>query len=320
MGAPAAPGKGARTVTHRILLSFVLLLLAPASAQAAACCVGSTSNFGGRLGPCEWAGGGVGLSGEAAFGHWSRAGSFKLMRADRSETARLTLGGMVRFDRVAQMAVTVPFLLQHRRIAGVDDLGGGPGDTVVTFRFEPMPERYGATAPPSVTFQLATSIPTGIPTEAVDGTARATGSGYLTLLPRVGLQRAFLKGSLAVELEVGFSLPRPGDEQVVLPGAPWMAMASASWFVNRKVTLGVSSGLRGLTPGFVGGRSVGPGSVSPWIALGPAFQIGPGRLTLGVSTGVPLPGLGSNEEARLGVSVGYTLVSRRPLSPRSPGS
>lgn len=297
--------------TRLIPILAVFLISTPAVASAAACCVGSTSNFGGRLGPCEWVGGGIALGGDVGFGHWSRAGAFRPVGSDRAVSGRTTLGGMFRFDKVAQMAVTVPLVLQYRRIAGTGHVGGGPGDTVLTFRFEPMPDRYGPTARPSVTFQLATAFPTGIPTDAADNPALATGTGYLTLLPRVGLQRAFTKGALLVEAELGLSVPRPGDPTATTPGAPWIVLASGSWFVRQTLTVTGSSGLRGTGPGFLKGRFAGHGTVAPWVSAGAAVKLGPGRLTVGLSSSVPLPGLGASEEARVGVNLGYTLVSKR---------
>ena len=102
-----------------------------------------------------------------------------------------------------------------------------------------------------------------------------------------------------------------GDPTATTPGAPWIVLASGSWFVRRSLTLTASSGLRGTGPGFVKGRAAGQGTVAPWASAGAAVKLGPGRLTVGVSSSVPLPGLGASEEARVALNLGYTLVSKR---------
>lgn len=296
-----------------VRLLLVLCLALPGLARAGACCIGSTSGFGGRLGPCEYAGMATAMVGRIGFGTWTSTGRFAPIGSDRDVDVGAVLSGMLRLDRRAQMSVTLPARLQVRRIAGTSYVGGGQGDLTVTARFTPFEDLYGAEQPPVPTFQLGLSLPTGFPVEASSNPAQATGTGHLVVQPRVGIQRWFLGGSVALEVDAGVPIPRPWDPVGKAPGVSWGVSNFGSVFLNRTLTLNGSFGVRGLGPALVGGKPVGTPSMEPWLGVGAAVRLGKGRLTVGVSSSVPVPSLGRSDQAEVTLSVGYTLIRRTPL-------
>ena len=303
-----------------LCLTFLCLAL-PGLARAGACCVGSTSGFGGRLGPCEYAGVATAVVGRIGFGTWTSTGRFAPIGDDRDVDVGAVLSGMLRFDRTTQMSVSLPARLQVRRIAGTSYVGGGQGDLTVTARFTPFEDLYGAEKPPVPTFQLGLSLPTGFPVEASSNPAQATGTGHLVVQPRIGIQRWFLGGSVALEVDAGVPVPRPWDPVGKAPGITWGVSNFGSVFLNRRLTLNGSFGVRGLSPAMVAGTLVGTPSVEPWLGAGAAVKLGKGRLTFGVSSSVPIPNLGRSDQAEVTLSVGYTLIRRTPLpAPARPGA
>jgi len=298
----------------RAALFAVLLLGLPASAQAAACCVGSTTSEAGRLGPCEFFRIGVTTSLDSRVGAWSRSGELR-----GGSDARLThswIGSAaVRPDRRVQVGLSVPFLLQWKRVAGTDGVGGGPGDAMLWALLE-LFEHVPGVGVPLPDFGIAVTLPTGVP--AGEGVAAvgagATGGGHLVFTPSARLGHSGLRGSIFGSGSLGLAVPRPGETKV--PGVAWDFALTGAWFARANLSLSVAGGLRGLTPGRVDGRSAGGPSLEPWLGGGLAIGLKhEGRLTLGLRHSAPVPRLGRSREATVLFSLGVAYVTKRKPLP-----
>lgn len=296
---------------------LVLLLLWPGAAAAAACCVGSTTAEAGRLGPCEFFTVGVATSLEGRLGAWDHAGELRL-GSDARLTHRWSGSAALRPSRTVQLGVVAPFLLQWKRVAGVDGVGGAPGDVLVWASLEPFEDSPVARAAPLPQFGFAVTVPTGVQAEdsAAPVGAGATGSGHVVLLPSLRLGRNRLRGSVFGDAQVGVSLPRPGPLR--MPGVSWGVSLSGAWFARTDLSLSLAAGLRGLGPGLVGDRVAGRPSMEPWLGAGLALSTRrEGRILLGLRHSLPLPAVGRSQEATVLLSFGVAYVTkRRPLPAR----
>lgn len=303
-----------------------MLGLLPAVAQAGACCVGSTTAEGGRLGPCEFLTVGVATSLDARVGSWSRSGELHT-GSDARVTHRWVGSAAVRPDRRVQVGVSVPFLLQWKRVSDVDGLGAGPGDTTIWATLEPFEDTPAPANAPLPDFGFALTLPTGVPVGAGETPvgSGATGSGHLVLTPSFRLGRSGFRGSLFGSASLGLSTPKPGGTKV--PGAAWELALAGAWFARNDLSLSVSGGFRGLTPGVVNGRSAGSPSLEPWLGAGLALATRhEGRVTLGLRHSIPAPGIGRSQEVTVLFTLGVAYVTKRrpmpiggPLEPSSPG-
>ena len=298
-------------------LLFAWVLCASPPAHAAACCVGSTSDQAARLGPCETALVGVSYGLEGLVARWSAGGQLVSARStprlDHSFVGYFAL----RVDPRFQLGATMPLRLQAVAAGDLREVGVGPGDLTLFARLEPFENAAGA-GPPLPAFGLGLVLPTGIPPESAPGQlgAFATGRGYLALAPSVDLERTFGKGVFRITVDGLFSVPRPWDEDVRVPGVGWGAPVAGSLFVSVDTTLALSGGARGRSAGRVRGEVSGKASVEPWIGAGvslgmPRFD----RLSLGVRTSLPIPVIGRSTSATVLFSVSYTGVRRQPLRP-----
>ena len=111
-----------------------------------------------------------------------------------------------------------------------------------------------------------------------------------------------------------FALPRPGDARRAVPGVVWDVRVAGSVFVTPVVTLGLSGGLNGRTPGRVGDRAAGVDSVEPWTSVGVTVRGRSwDRIGFGVRTSVPIPGLARSDEATVTATVTVSHVRRGAL-------
>ncbi len=296
--------------------SLLLLLAVPSSARAGACCVGSTTSEAGRLGPCEFFSAGIGTGVEARMGAWSRKGDFRV-GSDSRLTIRWTGSLAVRPSRTMQLGISLPVLLQGKRVGDLDGVGGGPGDTTIWTALEPFEDSPVPAAIPLPDFGLAVTLPTGIPVQASTAPvgAGATGTGHMVVTPSMRVGRSGFKGSLYGGVSFALPLPRPGS--LVLPGAGWEVALAGAWYAKTDLSLSLSGGLRGLTPGRVEGRAAGAPSLEPWLGAGMAISTKrEGRVTLGVSHSIPAPLIGRSKEATVLFSLSVAYVTKRRPQPR----
>ncbi len=290
---------------------LLLLLAVPSPARAGACCVGSTTSESGRLGPCEFFSAGIATGVEARMGAWNRKGAFRV-GADSRLTFRWTGALAVRPSRKMQLGISLPVLLQGKRVSDVEGVGGGPGDTTIWTSVEPFEDSPIPMAIPLPDFGFAVTLPTGIPVEASTAPvgAGATGTGHMVLSPSMRLGRSGFKGS--VFGSVGFALPLPKPGSTAVPGAGWAVTLAGAWYAKTDLSLSLAGGLRGITPGRVDGRTAGAPSLEPWLGAGMAITTKPeGRVTLGVSHSIPAPLIGRSKEATVLFSVNVAYVTKR---------
>jgi len=293
---------------------FVAMLLtasSPGVADASACCIGSTSSQAGRLGRCEALAVGVGLSTEGVVGSWTSRGDFSLVRNHRDITHRLIGLFALRPTRKLQFGLSIPLVLQARSIDALTEVGGGPGDLNMWVRFEPFEDTLKILPVPS--FSLLITAPTGIPLDKAKGSlgTGATGTGHWAFGGAVAFEQTIVRGGLEFGAEARASTPRRVDGHRRSPGVAWQGYGSGSYFLRPDVTLSWSGGVRGLTPGWIEGRSAGTNSIEPFIGFTGAFKVGgTDRLTIGLRSSLPIPKLGLSDQATVSISMTYTHIKQ----------
>ncbi len=297
-------------------LSALLLLVAlPGAASAAACCIGSVGASGARLGPCETIRLGGSWTLDALAGSWRQDGSLNPASSSGRVDQRFVAEGRFRVDDRFQVGFAMPIVLSARRVLDDAELGAGPGDLTLSLRLEPAVEPIAPAPQPA--FGLDVLLPTGVPQHAAQGVtgAWATGAGHLAFTPSLWLGRTFGKGSFEVVGDATFSAPSPADGGRAIPGIAWSATALGGLFVHHSTTLSVSLGLRGRSPGWVGGKAAGTPSVEPRVGVGAAFKVGRDlRLLVGVAGSLPIPQLGRSSDATIGGTLGLAWLTRKPWS------
>ncbi len=284
-------------------------------AAAAACCVLAAPGRSGRLPEAELFGGLVAYSLEARPGSWSSTGELYFAVDDLQFTHRLTPQLLVRPNRVFQASVALPVMLNASRFGGTEFLGGGVGDLAVLTRFEPIAVGGFRAAPPLPGVGLAFSFPTGRATHQIGSgnPAAVTGTGYFSMAPGFTLDKSFERGSIGWDISGAFSFPRPGDPERAVPGIGWTTSMFGAFFARTDVTVTVSLGARGTSPGWREGKSLGAGEAEPFGGVGLVLE--PQRrhrMILGVQGSVPIPRLGVSRAVTFTASIGYSFsVARR---------
>lgn len=147
---------------HRLALTAALLI-APAAAEAGACCMGATTTLPARVGPCEKGIALVSVVGEAAIGRWDNA--TRSRPTALRETGVLTTVGLgVGLTRRWQLGATLPGRWNQRRIGDQQSTGLGFGDVRVQALHvlrEGRPRVMDTPARPDVLLGFGLRLPTG---------------------------------------------------------------------------------------------------------------------------------------------------------------
>ncbi len=292
-------------------LLLTTLLAAPATAQAAACCVGSTSDQASRLGPCERVLLGVGYSLELPAAEWDAVGDLHRPAAPRV-VHRFSGVTALRVDDRFQFGFAMPLVLQAVSVGDRVEAGGGPGDLRAWLRVEPRPGVIGP-GPPVAGLGFALVLPTGIPPEQAPGGlgAGGTGAGYLGLAPSFDIEKQGARGLIRLSVDGTFSVPRPWEDRVNAPGVALGADVSGAFFVDWRTTIAISGGARVRTPGWFDGKVTGRGGVEPWLGVGASFGVrGFDRLSVGLRTSLPVPRIGRSMPVSVLASVTWAHVRR----------
>ncbi len=308
-----------------IALAAVIVVVAvgaPVPARAAACCVASTTDQVGVLGPKEKWLLGAGYSLEGKLGEWDLTG--RLVPVGESPRTLHVFSGTaaLRVDRVMQIGASLPFAIQAVRFGDQVTVGAGLGDVRTWVRLEPWETGYGK-GPPIPAFGFGLSLPTGIPPEQSPDAfgAGATGTGYLALRPSIEVARSFEKGVFRAAVDAVLPLTRPWVTGVSVPGVGWGVSLSGGIFTTSRSTLALSGGVQGRTAGLRDGDRSGKASVEPWASVG--LNLAPwaaNRISLGLRSSLFVPRIGRATQGSVTLGVTVVHASWDPPGRRSRGT
>ncbi len=208
------------------IAAFACTTLLSGRASAQACCTATAADEFAVVPRCHDAVFAAQLSYERALGSFDAQSRYRPLGDSSVGTASLTLGGGVRLvPRALQLGASLPIVLSHRRLEGLDsDLAAGTGDanvalrfTAVTDRIEPASLDDPSTLLPYVDLIAGTRLPTGRAPEHAElaSGADATGTGAWTPFAGVKLSK-FLSMSNVVALDLRYAHPLSRD--VAAPG------------------------------------------------------------------------------------------------------
>ena len=288
----------------RILLAATLLL-APAAAHAAACCL-STSAFGaGRLAAWEDAAAGIQLGYASNGGRFGDDGTFAGNRDYEEREARATAFAIIRLARDWEAGVRVPWVFGARASGDVDETGNGIGDLSFALRWDAIqPGKL-----PGLAVVAGASLGTGRSTgdtEQVLG-ADVTGRGDSVFSLGVSLEKAWQPWFVRLDAAALLPLARDeGDHQLRAgPGAEVLFGGGVE--LGAGVVVSLVPRLRWHADTTRDGFRA-PASSSLEITVGPSLAWDFSEhwtLQLGADTGLPLDGLGRNRPLLTAASVGF---------------
>ena len=295
------------------LLAALASTLLAGEALAAACCVLAAPGRTGRLPEKELVGFLAAYAVESRYGNWDSDGDITLASEDLHFTHRFTPQVMVRPVRAFQASLTVPLLFTGARFGKETFAGGGVGDVALLTRFEPVAVGGWRKAPPLPGIVLGLGFPTGRPAWNVDNVAQITGAGYFTLTTGFTLDKNFERGAMGWDISGTFSLPRPGDEDAVVPGAQVTTSVFGAFFAHRTVTVTTNLGLRGRTQGLRAGQPFGSAEVEPFGGVGLVVEPRPlHRILFSAQGAIPIPKLGVRRFTTVTGSIAYSFSIARP--------
>ena len=163
----------------------------PAPAWGQACCAGGSLVTPTRLAPYEDVGLGLQLRARGNLGLFDASGRY-VAASSAEQGFEQQLAASFRLARRTQAGVLVPFIQTRRAVSGLDEWGGGLGDTSVTLRHE-LVFASDTVYWPGVALLAGVGLPTGTP---VDRASRplatdATGTGAFDLTAGLALEQTF---------------------------------------------------------------------------------------------------------------------------------
>ena len=273
------------------------------SAQAGACCVGSTSTVPTRLGECEKVMAGLSLGGETAVGRWDGEGA--LGSSSLQDDALIaSVAAAWRWDRKGQVGLSLPMRLNHKGLEDQDLWGGGAGDLAANVVWDPfveLPTGGPGRALPVPILTAGVRLPTGRTWEQADGALLedVTGLPGPGLLLGLSMERTLDKTpwSLGVDSELARdhdhlhpTLTFNGSLGRYL-GTRWSVVA-----VGRHQRSYALDGTGGSASRTVLGAKLALGKPLKW------------RTWLGAEGDLPIPELGHGNLRQVSASAGFALV------------
>lgn len=297
--------------------TVLAVLTASDRAAAQACCAGSGAVTPGRLAVHEDALVAAQLRAAHAFGSFDSGGHYSTPPSGSSEQDfEEDLIGAWRLpvvDRM-QLAAQVPFVETRRTARGAAEVGGGIGDVNVSARYDFLyagRERYL----PGIAALVGLTLPTGRPADSTSASSplgtNATGIGAFQ--GNVGLALEQLWDGWLVTL-YGIVAKRTSRTVAGTGGAPditstlgtqWTALAAVAYSLPNDFAIAASASYTGEGNAEINGAEV-PSSARRVPILG-ISGVAPVtehfRLQGGFTANPPIPSLGKNQPATVGLSV-----------------
>lgn len=290
-----------------LLAAAFLLVAAPATARAAACCL-STSAFGtGRLAVWEEAAVGANLAYSTSTGLFDSEGAWKSYRDYAERETRLIGFGLFRLAPTLEAGARFPWVFGSREAGGRGEAGNGPGDLALSLRWQAI-ELGEFAGIPGIALTAGATLPTGrsmAETRRLLG-ADVTGLGYTVLSAGLSVERAH--DPFFVRLDAAALLPLAYESDGVRyrrgPGIEVLVGGGAD--VGRGVVLALTPRIRWDSDGFRDGERL-PDSSTLELALGAsaAWQFDPHwTLQASFESGIPADGFGRSRPLFTSGSIG----------------
>lgn len=301
----------AKIVSFGAPLLTAVLLLAPAPARAAACCL-SAGVFGvGRLVVWEEFAVGTSVSVMRAQGLWDADARFRSYGGDYQELeSTADVYGLVRFGDRVQGFARMPWVFTQRSAPGYRELGSALGDLQAGVRFEPV--QIGEYEElPAVALTASVLAPSGIRPED-SGTSLGTAtSGRGVWAAALGLSLEHVQAPWFVRLDMGGSVSLPFHRDDLDVDQAYGPSLQVGLFGGRELiedrwVLAVGATQEWEAPFSIDGTTVPDSSArSPSASLSTSLKLAPHWMVQ--ATGVAnvwADGLGKNRLGRFGGSVG----------------
>jgi hypothetical protein len=218
------------------VLAVAAVALAPGSAHAQACCVGTGLVTPARLRMFEDYAVGMQTSFRNVMGSFAPSGSYVASPSGDTEVdLEQDLLAATRFGRHVQVALKVPFVETHRGETG--KTGGGLGDVAANLRYDIT---FSGDDPwiPGVAILTGVSVPTGRTVEESGDPSSATGLGSYE--PNLGVALEQVRGRMFLSL-TGFVSKQTGrtvGSQQVSFGPRITGLLAGGYAFANEVTVG----------------------------------------------------------------------------------
>ncbi|MBK9259959.1 MAG: hypothetical protein IPM54_09005 [Polyangiaceae bacterium] len=245
------------------------------------------------------------------FGSYDASGGFFTIPSNVFDAdARADLTAMVAPVSRLQLGITVPFVLNMRRIGADTEMGGGIGDFSFSGRFDIVPLST-ASSWPAIALTAALAFPTGrSASEATNVLAAdATGLGVTEFRPGIFLEHSF-GGEANAIVAASVGLRSAANDLSASPSfdlAPRLRLLAAAgpvFDMGLSLSLGVIHEREGAPS--IGGVTMPDADRHRTAALAFVGYDLPSRFTLlgSLELDVPVHELGKNEPAYVAISIG----------------
>lgn len=298
-----------------VLMTVVAVITASERAWAQACCAGSGAVTPGRLAVHEDALVAVQLRAAHAFGSFDSNGHYATPAAGSSEQDfEQDLIGAWRvpvLDRM-QLAAQLPFVETRRTTRGNAEVGGGIGDANVSARYDFLyagRDRYV----PGIAALAGLTVPTGRAPEDATNASLTDATGIGAFQGNVGLALEQLwdgwlvsaYGIVAKRAARTVKGKNGGPDTRSALGTQWTALVAVAYSLPKDFALAVSASYTGEGNADVDGVEVSNSARRvPIVGISGVAPVSDHlRFQGGFTTNPPIPSLGKNQPATVGLSV-----------------
>jgi hypothetical protein len=280
-------------------------------ASAQACCAGSGAVTPGRLAIHEDALVGLQLRGAHAFGSFDSNGHYSTPPSGSSEQDfEQDLIGAVRMpvvDRL-QLAVLVPLVETRRTARGQSEFGGGFGDVNVSARYDFLYAGQHRIIP-GIGLLAGLTLPTGRAIDSASSTqplgTDATGAGALQGNAGISIEQLFGSWLVTAYGIVAKRAARTAQSISTTLGTQWTALVAVAYSFPSDYAIAAFASYTGEGNADIDGTEVaGSSRRVPLVGVSGVVPVTDHfRFQGGVSANPPIPSIGKNQPAALGLSV-----------------
>ena len=284
-------------------------MIVPQRAAAQACCAGSGVVTPGRLAMHEDALVGLQARAAHAFGSFDSNGHYSTPPSGSTEQDfEQDAIGAFRLPVVdrAQVALLVPLVETRRTARGIGELGGGLGDINLSARYDFLyagQMRYV----PGVAALAGVTFPTGRPPESATQAQATDATGTGAFQGNFGIAVEQLFGALLVSAYGIVAKRTPRDVQGIRTtlGTQWTALVAVAYSLPRDYAIAATASYTGEGDADVQGMEA-PGTArrTPVVGIAGVVPVTDHfRFQGGLSLTPPIPSLGKNQPATIGLAV-----------------
>ena len=291
------------------LVIALATMIAPRRAAAQACCAGSGAVTPGRLAMHEDALVGVQARASHVFGSFDSNGHYSTPPAGSSEQdLEQDAIGALRLPLIdrAQIALLVPLIETRRTARGVAELGGGLGDVNLSARYDFLyagQNRYV----PGIAALAGVTFPTGRAPEAAKQAQATDATGTGAFQGNLGLAVEQLFGAWLVTAYgiVAKRTPRTAQGIRTELGTQWTALVAVAYSLPHDYAIAAFASYTGEGNADVQGvEAVGTARRIPVLGVSGVVPVTQHfRLQGALSGNPPIPSLGKNQPATIGLAV-----------------